>query len=192
MELIKITEHKGNSAVSARELHQFLESKQQFADWIQNRIKDYGFIQGQDFEVFQNFMKNPNGGRPTTEYIISIDMAKELSMVERTEKGKQARMYFIECEKRLRESPKSVILLPIKEQRTNLLVELTELIKTHLYRGDIQDIAVTYDVEPYKIRSVLKGKSYEVDILKALYEKAMQNKAVLQNGLQAMINNLKG
>lgn len=192
MELIKITEHKGNSAVSARELHQFLESKQQFADWIQNRIKDYGFIQGQDFEVFQNFMKNPNGGRPTTEYIISIDMAKELSMVERTEKGKQARMYFIECEKRLRESPKSVILLPIKEQRTNLLVELTELIKTHLYRGDIQDIAVTYDVEPYKIRSVLKGKSYEVDILKALYEKAMQNKAVLQNGLQAMISNLKG
>ena len=103
MELIRITEHNGNSAVSARDLYQFLESKQQFSDWIQSRIKDYGFIEGQDFEVFHNFIKNSNGGRPTIEYAISLDMAKELSMVERTEKGKQARIYFIECEKKLKE-----------------------------------------------------------------------------------------
>lgn len=80
-ELITITEQNGQRAVSARELHQFLESKQQFANWIQNRIKDYGFVEGQYFEVFNNFIKNPDGGRPTTEYAISIDMAKELSMV---------------------------------------------------------------------------------------------------------------
>ncbi|MCU7559101.1 antA/AntB antirepressor family protein [Riemerella anatipestifer] len=190
MELIKITEHNGNSAVSARELYQFLESKQQFSDWIQNRIRDYGFIEGQDFEVFHNSMKNPSGGRPTVEYAISLDMAKELSMVERTEKGKQARRYFIECERRLKEQPK-LPTLPIKQQKANLLMELTELIKIYLYRGDIQMIAATYDVEPYKIRSVLKGKSYEADILKVLYEKAMQNKAVLKDGMQVMINNLK-
>lgn len=190
MELIRITEHNGNSAVSARDLYQFLESKQQFSDWIQSRIKDYGFIEGQDFEVFHNFIKNSNGGRPTIEYAISLDMAKELSMVERTEKGKQARIYFIECEKKLKEN--SILnLLPIKEQRDKMLIELIGLIRTHLYRGDIQEISATYDVEPYKIRRVLKGKSYEVDILKVLYEKAMQNKSLLKNGMQVMINNLK-
>lgn len=98
-EIIKITEKDGRRAVSARELHQFLESKQQFADWIKNRIDKYGFVEGLDYEVFHNFIKNPQGGRPTTEYALSIDMAKELSMVENNEKGRQARKYFIECEK---------------------------------------------------------------------------------------------
>lgn len=190
MELIKITEHNGNKAVSARELHDFLEVKSKFAEWINRRIDEYGFINGQDFISFSEISEKPSGGRPTVEYAISLDMAKELSMVERTEKGKQARRYFIECERRLKEQPKLPILT-IKQQRANLLMELTELIKTHLYRGDIQMIAATYDVEPYKIRSVLKGKSYEVDILKVLYEKAMQNKAVLKDGMQVMINNLK-
>ena len=101
MELIKITEQNGKKAVSARELHAFLESKQQFGNWIQNRIEKYGFIENQDFEVFNNFIKNPDGGRPLTEYALSIDCAKEISMVEGNEKGKQARRYFIECEKQL-------------------------------------------------------------------------------------------
>lgn len=191
MELIKITKHEGNSVVSARELHGFLEVKSRFAEWINRRIDEYGFINGQDFTSFSEISEKPNGGRPTMEYIISLDMAKELSMVEKTEKGKQARRYFIECEKRLRETPKSLTLLPIKEQRANLLLELAELIRTHLYKGDIQNIAAAYDIEPYKIRNVLKGKSYQSEVLKVLYEKAMQNKALLQNGLQTMINNLK-
>ena len=103
-ELIKIsTTENGSQVVSARELHKFLESKQQFADWIKDRIDKYGFIENQDFEVFQNFMKNPNGGRPLKEYALTLDMAKELAMVEGNEKGRQARRYFIECEKKLRE-----------------------------------------------------------------------------------------
>ena len=100
-ELIKITEQNGKKAVSARELHQFLGSKQQFQDWIKNRIEKYQFIENQDFEVFHNFMKNPNGGRPLTEYVLSIDMAKELAMIENNEQGRMARKYFIECEKQL-------------------------------------------------------------------------------------------
>ena len=99
-ELIKITEHDGKRAVSARELHQFLENKRQFADWIKQRIDQYGFVENQDFEVIHNFVKKPEGGRPTTEYALSINMAKELSMVENNEKGRMARKYFIECEKK--------------------------------------------------------------------------------------------
>ena len=102
-EIIKITQHNGKRAVNARELHQFLESKYQFANWIQERITKYGFIENQDYEVFKENLKNSNGGRPQIEYALSVDMAKELSMVENNEKGSLARKYFIECEKIARE-----------------------------------------------------------------------------------------
>ena len=114
--LIPITEDAGKRAVNARDLHIFLESKPQFADWIKNRIRQYGFIENQDYQVFHNLMNNPNGGRPTTEFALSIDMAKELSMVEGNEKGKEARRYFIACEKRLNplSTPSYQISDPIK------------------------------------------------------------------------------
>lgn len=102
-EIIKITEHNGKRAVNARELHKFLESKYQFANWIQERITKYGFVENQDYEVFKENLKNSNGGRPQIEYALSVDMAKELSMVENNEKGRLARKYFIECEKIARE-----------------------------------------------------------------------------------------
>ena len=102
-EIIKITEHNGKRAVNARELHQFLESKQDFSNWIKNRIEKYGFVENQDFEVYNKIIENPQGGRPTIEYALSVDMAKELSMVENNEKGRLARKYFIECEKIARE-----------------------------------------------------------------------------------------
>lgn len=99
-DLIPIQENNGKKAVSARDLHVFLESKQQFADWIKNRINQYDFIEDQDYVVFHNSMNNPSGGRPQIEYALTIDAAKELSMVEGNEKGKQARRYFIECARR--------------------------------------------------------------------------------------------
>ena len=102
-EIIKITEHNGKRAVNARELHQFLESKQQFANWIQNRIEKYGFVENQDFCSFNKVIKRETGATTITEYALSVDMAKELSMVENNEKGRLARKYFIECEKIARE-----------------------------------------------------------------------------------------
>ena len=102
-ELIKISEYNGKRAVNARELHAFLESKYQFANWMQERISKYGFVENQDYEVFKESLKNSNGGRPAIEYALSLDMAKELSMVENNEKGRLARKYFIECEKIARE-----------------------------------------------------------------------------------------
>lgn len=101
--IIKTIEHNGISSVSARDLHQFLDVKTHFKDWIKRRIEDYGFVENQDFEVSLIFEQNSKGGRPTKEYILSMDMAKELSMIEKSDKGKQARLYFIACEKRLRE-----------------------------------------------------------------------------------------
>lgn len=84
---------------NARDLHDFLEVGRDFTTWVKDRIEQYGFEKGRDFEVFTDSGENPSGGRPAKEYAITLDMAKELAMVERNEKGKQARRYFIECER---------------------------------------------------------------------------------------------
>ena len=94
-------------AVDARTLYTFLGVKSNFRDWIRNRIEDFGFVENQDFVGFAKNLAKPNGGRPTAEYALSLNMAKELSMVERTEKGKQARLYFIDCERRAKEAAAS-------------------------------------------------------------------------------------
>ena len=91
-------------AVNARELHTFLEVQTRFNDWIAARITDYAFVENQDYVRFTENSVKPQGGRPSIGYFISLDMAKELSMVERNEQGKEARRYFIECEKRLKGS----------------------------------------------------------------------------------------
>lgn len=89
--------------VNARDLHAFLEAKKDFSNWIKDRIEQYGFAENLDFVVFAEIGENPSGGRPRREYAISLDMAKELAMVERNDKGKQARQYFIECERRTKQ-----------------------------------------------------------------------------------------
>lgn len=139
-ELIQVTTGEQGSPVvkSARELHGFLESKQQFADWFRNRVTKYDFVEGRDYtpiveEVFHNSMKNPKGGRTPVDYALSLDMAKELAMVERTEKGKQARQYFIEKEKQLRQvltssTPTEQVLLHLMNQSTQLLANQQQLL----------------------------------------------------------------
>ena len=85
--------------VNARELHGFLGVGKDFSTWIKSRIEQYGFTEDQDYIL--TFPKTGERGNvKLIEYHLSIDMAKELSMVERNEKGRQARKYFIECEKR--------------------------------------------------------------------------------------------
>lgn len=103
--LIKITEQTINQeiiqTVNARELHTFLAVGKRFATWITNRINQYAFEEGKDY-----ILTLPKIGKRknviSKEYHLTLDMAKELSMVERNEKGRQARRYFIECEKKLR------------------------------------------------------------------------------------------
>lgn len=97
--LIKITESENGKAVSARELHNFLESKQDFTTWLKARFNKYDFIEGEDY----TFHKIMEGNITKHEYALSIDCAKEIAMVEGNEKGKQARRYFIECEKQLKQ-----------------------------------------------------------------------------------------
>lgn len=94
-ELIKITYHNDQPAVSARELHEFLEVGTHFKDWFP-RMCEYGFKEGEDF---CSFLSESTGGRPAQDAVLSIDMAKEICMIQRNEKGKLARQYFLALER---------------------------------------------------------------------------------------------
>ena len=98
MELIKI--YQGN-LINARELHKFLDSKQIFGNWIVNRIKKYKFIEGKSYIIKLLNRVDGKAGKPKKEYYLTLDMAKELAMVENNSKGREARLYFIEAEKTL-------------------------------------------------------------------------------------------
>ncbi|RPD39106.1 antA/AntB antirepressor family protein [Chitinophaga barathri] len=95
--LIQIDTHNGQNVVSARELHAFLSVRRHFATWCKSMF-EYGFESGIDFTPVWG---KSTGGRPAMDYALTLDMAKEISMIQRTERGKQARRYFIACEKRL-------------------------------------------------------------------------------------------
>lgn len=122
-ELIKITEYNGNQAVSARDLHKFLEITERFSSWFE-RMLQYGFIENQDFTSAKSFTLVNNGAqREIDDYALTLDCAKEISMIQRSKKGKEAREYFIECEKQLR-SGKFALPTTYKEALQSLLIEV--------------------------------------------------------------------
>ena len=94
-ELIKIQERDGEQLISARELHKFLESSERFSKWWE-RMVGYGFIENKDYTLYQKV--HPQNKQEIIDYLMKISMAKEISMLQRNEKGKEARSYFIKCE----------------------------------------------------------------------------------------------
>jgi anti-repressor protein len=93
--------------VDARLLHHYLEVGRGFSNWIKGRIDEYGFAKDEDYLVLDSpnsaNQKSHGGDRRSKDYLLTLDMAKELAMVERTPRGRQARRYFIQCEQQLRQ-----------------------------------------------------------------------------------------
>lgn len=98
-ELLKVEVNENQEQViSGRELHMFLNIGTEYAKWF-SRMCEYGFEENRDFKVIVKNDENSKGGRPSTDHLMKIDMAKELCMLARNEKGKQARHYFLEVER---------------------------------------------------------------------------------------------
>lgn len=116
-ELIKVNYDNDRPTVMGRDLHEFLEVETRYNDWFK-RMTEYGFTQNIDF--YSILSKTPNGGRPSADHQLTIDMAKELCMIQRTEKGKQARQYFIQVEKAWN-TPDMVMARALKMADTKLL-----------------------------------------------------------------------
>lgn len=98
-ELINVTLNDNHEpVVSGRQLHEALDVKTKYADWF-NRMIDYGFAENQDFLLLKNEQQTGRGGHNKVDHLIKLDMAKEIAMIQRTERGKQVRQYFIQVEK---------------------------------------------------------------------------------------------
>lgn len=123
-ELIKIDLER--QTVNARDLWKFLESKQDFSTWIKSRIFRYGFIEGQDYLTLHKKMER----QTLREYHLSIEMAKELSMVQNSDKGREVRLYFIQCEKKLQRSLQKRVKEITKSDLANMILESEKELET--------------------------------------------------------------
>jgi anti-repressor protein len=139
--LIKITTNEqGSSVVSARELYEYLGfDAGQWKRWYQKNIINNQFaFENVDWEVFDIMSNTKNGGRPTKDFAITTDFAKRLSMMARTEKGEEARKYFIECEQKLTSaeprklSNLEILELAMQAERANIeLQNLNNRLQQH-------------------------------------------------------------
>jgi phage anti-repressor protein len=167
------------NAVSARDLHAKLECESKFADWVKRRIDKYDFIEGTDFTV----LKNENGESSSfqqIEYFITIDMAKELSMVENNEAGKKARRYFIECEKKLKAETKPMTQLEMLAQ--SVLIQVEQEKRLSVTEQKVEEIATKIEHLEVDLRNgVPQGfisksnahKQYGKGLSKAIFEAAL-------------------
>lgn len=199
-ELIKITEQNGNRAVSARELHQYLETEDHFTQWAK-RMFEYGFIKNIDYQAVHEFVKHSNGigGTNKTDYALTIDTAKEIAMIQRTPKGKQARQYFIEMErvamdKSLMLNSQQKYITGSIEHESSIIAkrdELMYMIKYYLKRGDAGLIANQLGCTIHNVRKVIYEGDNNKKVLKALHQRALENKQGLLFSYQEMIDELK-
>ncbi len=123
-EIIKVNYENERPTVSGRELHGFLEVGTQYKDWFP-RMVEYGFIEGLDFS---SFLSESTGGRPATDHQLTIEMSKEIAMIQRNEKGKQARQYFIALEKQWN-TPEAVMARALKMAETTIKTLQTTVIE---------------------------------------------------------------
>lgn len=189
-ELITITTNEvGEPTVLGRELHEFLGVKTLYKDWFP-RMVEYGFTEGKDFS---SFLSESTGGRPSTDHFLTIDMAKEICMIQRTEVGKQARQYFIQVEKdynspekimaralRIAEKELSTLKLDVERmkpkeifadsvassQSTILIGELAKILKANGYETGQKRLFETFRQDGFLIKR--KGSDYNMPTQKAM------------------------
>lgn len=138
--LIPLHEARGAYWVDARLLHVALGSGTRFSDWIARRLADTLASEGEDF--YSELSKTPETGRPATQYHLSVDLAKEVAMLDRTERGKAIRRYFIAAERVLREGGPAPVLQPVLPTDPIELLELS-LQGIRQTRQEVQSLRVT-------------------------------------------------
>ncbi|WP_375689161.1 antA/AntB antirepressor family protein [Bartonella sp. AP57NXGY] len=171
--------------VNARDLHAFLEAKRDFSNWIKDRITRYNFIEGEDFVKTQD-LRSPNLASAKSRaviainYYLTLDRAKELSMLENNQKGREARLYFIECEKRVKQvvtpqidysSPKAMIgflnyLQGQIDQKDNIIANLKpkamalESLQRHNGLFSLTEAAKILEMQPKQFILFLQKKGW--------------------------------
>ena len=157
--LIKVYQNdRQEQLVDARELHEKLESKRDFSNWITDRIQKYDFVENIDFTTI---LLKSTGGRPRIEYALTLDTAKEIAMVENNEQGRKIRRYFIEVEKKARnmfEIPKT---LPEALRKAAELAEQLEQQKPKVLFADSVETSKN-SVLINELSKILKQNGYNI------------------------------
>ena len=143
---------------NARTLHTLLESKQQFADWIKNRLQD--FVENVDFVSLSDNYEKPLGGRPTKDFLLTINTAKHISMLERNEQGLKMRQAFIDAEKQLRKIQQQV---PQLQQLSRL--EILEI------AIESEKRAIAFEKEKLALENTVKHKDIVIEQQDATIDK---------------------
>lgn len=157
-ELVPVYEtDKGEKVVYGTELHAVLNVRSRFNDWIKNRLNDCDAVENMDF---QTLTKNLVGGGKQKEYIIKLDTAKEMAMLERNEKGKQVRRYFIQVEKKYKEQKQIKSPLQLLELEFAAIKEVDSRIEA--VNKDLQqfksDIPI-FSLEESRIKTAVRRKA---------------------------------
>lgn len=179
-ELLKVNYGNDRITLSARELHEFLGIGTEFAKWMQ-RMCEYGFSENQDYRVFVKNDDNSKGGRPSTDYEITLDMAKEIAMIQRSDKGKEVRQYFLELERRWN-SPEVVMnrALEYSRKQVKALMEENKELKPKALFAD----AVSASDESIligQLAKLIRQNGYEIG-QNRLFEWMRENGYLIKSG----------
>ncbi|EOP4070931.1 antA/AntB antirepressor family protein [Escherichia coli] len=162
--------------VNARDLHGFLEVGKDFSNWIRARLNEYGFVENLDYILFSpNLAKTP--GRRRKDYHLTLDTAKELAMVERHEKGRQIRRYFIECEKKLRN------IQPVQTEQQFTAEEIILLCYMQLWMEKAQDLSKHLYPIMKELNSSYTNKLYDI-AFETIYMVTKNKEALLREAAQ--------
>ena len=141
-ELVPVYDNNGDHAVNTRDLHEFLEVGKDYSNWIKDRTGKLGLIEGEDYEIVSANSGENLGGRPGKDYIVSVDTAKEIAMMENSDKGREVRRYFIKVEKKFRHQAKPMSALDLMsiqleiarehESKINVLESKTQKLESKL------------------------------------------------------------
>ncbi len=167
-ELVPVYETStGEKVVYGTELYECLGSKQEYSNWVRNRLKECDSLENEDFTII---LSKSTGGRPKNEYIIKLDIAKEMAMLERNEKGKQVRRYFIQVEKKYKEkiilgnplegiSPELQAVIVVDKRVTKVEQSLNSVKKEfEIFKEELPIFGVDED----KIQTAVRRKGVEI------------------------------
>ena len=170
------TELQGAFPANAETLFKFLVVNSKFADWIKNRIAQYGFIENQDYIVKTTY----TGRRPRKEYFVTLDMAKELCMVENNDKGKEARRYFIKCEKELQAIKFETYVSKIADLEACAIKDAKD--RQNQINGYKSQIS-QHNAVIVKLKTELakRGKIYDAEVIERYEQKEESLRAQLHN-----------
>lgn len=163
MNLIPVEkDEQGNVVVSGRELHDFLEVGTQYTKWLE-RMVEYGFVEGSDYVTISQKRLTAQGNETTyTDHALTLDMAKEISMIQRTERGKQARQYFLEIEKRYKQQlpqtpeEKLALTMQVANRLNNRMMKVEDEIDYIKNKSEIDS------TQRYKLKAARNRKAVEI------------------------------